>query len=62
MENLFDEFVSRRCADALLQCHEYMEKEYSGLVPEDELQCQAEKLCYIQGIKDALYFAEKLKL
>lgn len=60
MENVFNEFVNQRCGEALLNNKEYMEKENSGKVSEDELQCMAENICYKQGVKDVLYFLSQM--
>lgn len=54
MEKDFEEFVVNRCSSALVTNQEYMDMEYSQSVSQDELQAKAEKLCYLQGYKDAL--------
>lgn len=56
MDNDFQELVAKRCEKALIECKEYMDKEYSGDVPADELQYIAEEMCYKKGFSDAVAF------
>lgn len=60
MQKLFNEYVSRRCCEALRQNAKYMKEEEGGKTPEDELQCMSENICYIQGLKDALSFFKNM--
>lgn len=54
MEKEFEELISIRCQKALEECKDYLEREFSGSIPQDELQAMAEKLCYKKGFQDAL--------
>lgn len=53
MDEDFQDFISRRCEKALLECEDYISKEQSNF-PEDELRIMAEELCYKKGFLDAL--------
>jgi len=56
MDRDIKEFVYLRCERALEENKEYMEAEKSGKVDQDELQQQAEALCYLKGFKDMMEF------
>jgi hypothetical protein len=49
MEKDFEEYISRRCSEALEENAEYMNNEYNEKLTQDELQIMAEKLCYKKG-------------
>lgn len=54
MGSEYDEFVAIRCQRALEENDEYMKKERSEQISQEELQAIAEKLCYLKGFEDCL--------
>lgn len=56
MDKEIREFICSRCEKALEENEEYMKAEMSGTVDHDELQEQAEVLCYLRGFRDMMMF------
>lgn len=54
MNEEFEEVIIKRCEAALLECEKYMNKERSADADPDELQADAEVLCYKKGFNDAM--------
>lgn len=54
LDNEFKELISKRCEKALVECKDYMEREHSSEIDQDELQAMAEELCYKKGFQDAI--------
>ena len=50
----YNDFIYLRCEVALLENAEYMKKERSQETDPDELQADAEALCYKKGFNDAM--------
>jgi len=59
MKEAFENFIVARCEEAKLNDDDYMSCERNNGDPH-ELQDKAEKLCYLQGLKDARVFFELL--
>lgn len=53
MEKDFEEFIAKRCEEALLENEEYLELEY-GESSDVEVQETAEIICYKKGFSDAM--------
>lgn len=50
----FDKLVAQNCSRALIECREYMEKEYSGNYTDEELWLESQKVIYRRAVKDTL--------
>lgn len=54
MKRDFEEFVIKRCEGALLENINYIENERRGSWGTEEMQGEAEAICYKKGFSDAL--------
>lgn len=61
MEKDFEKFVADRCNAAIMNNSEYAEIENSTTDP-NVIQAKAEKVCYIQGMRDMFNLILKLSL
>lgn len=52
MEKMLNELIDRCCDRALVECEEYIRKEYSGKFTDEELRPLAEKLIYKRAVRD----------
>lgn len=61
LEEHFEDFVAKRCDEALTGDQKYMKREQSDTADSVELQTLAEVLCYKKGFKDAMMILEGIQ-
>jgi len=62
MEDLLDEIITERCDKAIVECNEYLQKEYSGKFSEDDLRLIRERLIYKKAVHDAFSILRYFKI